>query len=64
MKSFQAVILAAIVASSVAVNEPVSTAAMERELAEYERKLGTDVTAFPTETPGRVSTSPCGVVND
>ena len=55
MKSFQAVILAAIVASSAAVNEPVAspTAAIERELAEYERQLGTDVTGTPTATPGR-----------
>lgn len=55
MKSFQAVILAAIVASSAAVNEPVAspTAALERELAEYERMLGTDVTGTPTATPGR-----------
>eukprot|EP00573_Skeletonema_grethae_P000616 CAMPEP_0201686000 /NCGR_PEP_ID=MMETSP0578-20130828/601_1 /ASSEMBLY_ACC=CAM_ASM_000663 /TAXON_ID=267565 /ORGANISM="Skeletonema grethea, Strain CCMP 1804" /LENGTH=80 /DNA_ID=CAMNT_0048169987 /DNA_START=53 /DNA_END=291 /DNA_ORIENTATION=+ len=55
MKSFQAVIVAAIVASSAAINEPVSspTAAVERELAEYERQLGTDVTGTPTATPGR-----------
>ena len=52
MKSFQAVILAAIVASSAAINEPVAspTAAIERELAEYERQLGTDVS--PAPTPG------------
>ena len=50
MKSFQAVILAAIVASSAAINEPVAspTAAIERELAEYERQLGTDVSPAPT----------------
>ena len=55
MKSFQAVIIAAIVASSAAINEPVAspTAAIERELAEYERMLGTDVTGTPTATPGR-----------
>ena len=50
MKSFQAVILAAIVASSAAINEPAAspTAAIERELAEYERQLGTDVSPAPT----------------
>ena len=55
MKSFQAVILAAIVASSAAINEPVAspTAAIERELAAYERQLGTDVTGTPTEIPDR-----------
>ena len=46
MKSFQAVILAAIVASSTAINEPVASptavlfaAAVESELTEYERQL-------------------------
>eukprot|EP00573_Skeletonema_grethae_P002266 CAMPEP_0201685398 /NCGR_PEP_ID=MMETSP0578-20130828/130_1 /ASSEMBLY_ACC=CAM_ASM_000663 /TAXON_ID=267565 /ORGANISM="Skeletonema grethea, Strain CCMP 1804" /LENGTH=41 /DNA_ID= /DNA_START= /DNA_END= /DNA_ORIENTATION= len=41
MKSFQAVILAALAVSSAAINEPVAspTAAIERELAEYERQL-------------------------
>ena len=55
MKSFQAVILAAIVASSAAINEPVAspTAAIERELAEYERQLGTDVSPAPTPGGGR-----------
>ena len=55
MKSFQAVIVAALAVSSAAINEPVSspTAAIERELAEYERQLGTDVTGIPTNTPGR-----------
>ncbi len=35
--------------------EPVAspTAAIERELAKYERELGTDVTSTPTATPGR-----------
>ncbi len=68
MKSFQAVIIAAIVASSAAINEPVAspTAAMERELAEYERQLGTDVTGKPTTVTDRdgVSTFTCGVVNN
>ena len=55
MKSFQAVIVAALAVSSAAINEPVAspTAALERELAEYERELGTDVTGTPTATPGR-----------
>jgi ABC-type sulfate transport system permease component len=55
MKSFQAVIIAAIVVASVAINEPVasSTADIERELAEYERQLGTDITGTPTGTPPR-----------
>ena len=55
MKSFQAVIIAAIAVSAAAINEPVAspTAAIERELAEYERQLGTDVTGAPTATPGR-----------
>ena len=60
MKSFQAVIIAAIVASSAAINEPVAspTAAIERELAEYERQLGTDVSPAPTD-PGRSMVSYC-----
>jgi len=55
MKSFQAVIIAAIAVSAAAINEPVAspTAAIEREMAEYERQLGTDVTGAPTATPGR-----------
>ena len=50
MKSFQALIVAAIVASSAAINEPVASpsAAIERELAEYERELGTGSTGIPT----------------
>ena len=51
MKSFQAVIIAALaVSSAAAINEPVAspTAAIERELAEYERQLGTDVSPAPT----------------
>ena len=55
MKSFQAVIIAAIAVSAAAINEPVAspTAAIERELAEYERQLGTDITGTPTMSPGR-----------
>eukprot|EP00984_Skeletonema_dohrnii_P032601 scaffold26973_cov89-Skeletonema_dohrnii-CCMP3373.AAC.3 len=55
MKTFTYIILSAIVASAAAINEPVAspTAAIERELAEYERQLGTDVTGSPTATPGR-----------
>jgi hypothetical protein len=53
MKSFQAVIIAALaISTATAINEPVAspTAAIERELAEYERQLGTDVS--PAPTPG------------
>ena len=56
MKSFQAVIIAALaVSSAAAINEPVAspTAAIERELAEYERQLGTDVSPAPTPDGGR-----------
>ena len=55
MKSFTLFICAAIVTASSAINEPVAspTDAIERELAEYERQLGTDVTGAPTVTPGR-----------
>jgi len=58
MKSFQAVIIAAIVVSSVAINEPVASpsAEIERELAEYERQLGTDITGAPTPNPPRPPT--------
>ena len=50
MKSFQAVIIAALAVSAAAINEPVAspTLAIERELAEYERQLGTDVSPAPT----------------
>ena len=51
MKSFQAVIIAALAVSAAAINnEPVAspTAAIERELAEYERQLGTDVSPAPS----------------
>ena len=53
MKSFQAVLIAALAISTVAIDEPVAspTAATEREFAEYERKLG--VTGTPTEFPPR-----------
>mmetsp|Transcript_2510 Transcript_2510/g.3920 ORF Transcript_2510/g.3920 Transcript_2510/m.3920 type:complete len:140 (-) Transcript_2510:231-650(-) len=55
MKTFTYIILSAIVASAAAINEPVAspTAAIERELAEYERQLGTDVTGAPTDIPPR-----------
>ena len=55
MKSFQAVIIAALAVSSAAINEPVASpaAAIERELSEYERQLGTDVTGAPTGIPPR-----------
>ena len=69
MKSFQAVIIAALAISSAAINEPVAspTAAIERELAEYERQLGTDVSPAPTgvdrPTDG-VSLFVCSVVGE
>ncbi len=55
MKSFTLLISAAIVTAASAINEPVAspTSAIERELSEYERQLGTDVTGTPTATPGR-----------
>jgi len=55
MRSFTLFICAAIVTASSAINEPVAspTDSIERELAEYERQLGTDVTGAPTVTPGR-----------
>ena len=55
MKSFALFVSAAIVAAASAINEPVAspTAAIERELAEYERQLGTGVTGAPTGVPGR-----------
>ena len=58
MKSFQAVIIAALaISTATAINEPVAspTAAIERELAEYERQLGTDVSPAPTPDGNRVS---------
>ena len=58
MKSFTLLITGAIIASSAtAINEPVAspTAAIERELAEYERQLGTDVSPAPTPDGNRVS---------
>ena len=53
MKSFQAVILVAIVASAAAINEPVAspTAAIERDLDEYERLLQAEETEAPTTSP-------------
>jgi hypothetical protein len=70
MKSFQAIIIAAILAAASAANEPVASPAaanVERELAEYEKRhlqeQGTPATSAPTPvrsptrpTPG-VSTS-------
>ena len=60
MKSFTLLISAAIATAASAVNEPVAspTAAIERELAEYERQLGTDVTGAPTDIPGRPTAQP------
>ena len=57
MKSFTVFIAATIVAAASAINEPVASPAaavdVERELAEYERQLGTDITGAPTGTPPR-----------
>ncbi len=63
MKSFQAVIIAALAVSSAAINEPVASpsAAIERELSEYERQLGTDVTGEPTGLPPRPTPGGDGV---
>ena len=59
MKSFQAVIIAALAVSAAAINEPVAspTAAIERELAEYERQLGTDVSPAPSRGGDRPGVS-------
>ena len=55
LHSRRRVIVAAIMASTAAINEPVAspTAAIERELAVSERELGTGVTGTPTATVGR-----------
>ena len=64
MKSFALFISLAIVTAASAINEPVTspTAAVERELAEYERELGTDVTGTPIETPGRPTSGVSGIL--
>ncbi len=68
MKSFQAVILAAILAAATAANEPVASPTFfKQELAEYEHQLrnlqasfsvdngdkGTPATSPPQDTPSR-----------
>ena len=60
MKSFQAIIIAAIFAAAAAANEPVASPAaanVERELAEYEKRhlqeQGTPVTSPPSPTNPR-----------
>ena len=57
MKTFTWIVLAVIAAAASAINEPVAspTAAIERELAEYERQLGTDISPAPTGFPPSVS---------
>ena len=57
MKSFTLLILSVIIAAASAINEPVASpaAAIERELAEYERQLGTGITGTPTKNPPRPS---------
>ena len=55
MKSFTLFICAAIVAATSAIHEPVAspTAAIERELAEFERQLGTEITPMPSDNNPR-----------
>ena len=60
MKSFQAIIIAAIFAAATAANEPVASPAaanVERELAEYEKRhlqeQGTPATSPPEPTVPR-----------
>ena len=60
MKSFQAIIIAAIFAAAAAANEPVASPAaanVERELAEYEKRhlqeQGTPATSPPEPTVPR-----------
>jgi hypothetical protein len=50
MKSFTLFICAVIIAAASAIHEPVAspTAAIERELAEFERQLGTETTPEPS----------------
>ena len=58
MKTFTWIVLAVIATAASAINEPVvasPTAAIERELAEYERQLGDETTAEPTGTAPSVS---------
>ena len=55
MKSFIVFIGAALIAAVSAVNEPVAspTAAIEAELAAFERQLGTNIPGNPTTSPRR-----------
>ena len=57
MKTFTWIVLAVIATAASAINEPVAspTAAIERELAEYERQLGDEITAEPTGDAPSVS---------
>ena len=57
LSSFKAAILSAIITGAAAINEPVAspTVAIEAELAEFERQLGTNTTGTPTGTPRRPS---------
>ena len=65
MKSFQAIIIAAIFAAATAANEPVASPAaaanVERELAEYEKRhlqqQGTDSNSPPQPTIPRPGVS-------
>ena len=57
MKASTLFICAAIIATSCASNEPVAspTAEIERELAAFERQLGTNIPGTPTTSPRRPS---------
>ena len=60
MKSFIVFIGAALIAAVSAVNEPVASpsAAIEAELAAFERQLGTDIPGTPTASPRRPTPNP------
>ena len=57
LSSFKAAILSAIITGAAAINEPVASpsAAIEAELAQFERQLGTDIPGNPTTSPRRPS---------
>ena len=74
MKSFQAIIIAAILAAATAANEPVASPTFfKQELAEYEQRLrnlqggsmsldrGVPATSSPTPSNPRPPTLPPGV---
>jgi hypothetical protein len=59
MKSF-IVFIGAVIAAVTAINEPVASpsAAIEAELAAFERQLGTDIPGTPTASPRRPTPNP------